>query len=600
MILSKGENSIQITRQILSKSLNYFQNDLFSFLSNSHQITDSDLFNYLLYKNISSSKIESKLLILFYDKDMDNKLSFDEFKQFLKYKQSLNNYFLTFNDDAINEDIEFLFDKILQKEIELGRKFYSELKKLKTRNDFEIHKVFHYITKLGFINKLDIQKFLKQNHFDFLDGDIKNIIKRLDINKDGIIDIKEFSLLFDFPKSIKSKYRYISCNKCREFRDKYIINKNKLNIDIIKSKTYKFSPNIRVEKQNNRYEENFEIQPMSLANHRFHYVNDSSNKNYNINSPFNKDSKKYNSQQKDYNFNLNLIRSQDLNKNIFGSINNIHNSDIINNIKSAIYMLRNKKHIEGNKRYNISPKNYFNPNVKSERVTEIDYYINSNHNFFEKFNNLLKLIMRLELEIEKEKINFIKDLKVPFRKIYSIFDEDNKGYINEKELKDGFYKLKIIDEEGYDIFLKRYDVFQMNKIEESDFFDIVVPFEKCYRKYVEKKLKNKYLERNYNIIEDTNTVSCLKNLFSFIINKEKEINNYKINFIDKNNNSIIINELFDNIDKNKKGFFSFEDLKLYLEKNNLISDDYATALLYIRLDKMKKGIIELEDLMKEL
>ena len=108
------------------------------------------------------------------------------------------------------------------------------------------------------------------------------------------------------------------------------------------------------------------------------------------------------------------------------------------------------------------------------------------------------------------------------------------------------------------------------------------------------------LERNYNIIEDTNTVSCLKNLFSFIINKEKEINNYKINFIDKNNNSIIINELFDNIDKNKKGFFSFEDLKLYLEKNNLISDDYATALLYIRLDKMKKGIIELEDLMKEL
>ena len=557
MILSKGENSIQITRQILSKSLNYFQNDLFSFLSNSHQITDSDLFNYLLYKNISSSKIESKLLILFYDKDMDNKLSFDEFNQFLNDKQSLNNYFLALNDDAIKEDIEFLFDKILQKEIELGRKFYSELKKLKTRNDFEIHKVFHYITKLGFINKLDIQKFLKQNHFDFLDGDIKNIIKRLDINKDGIIDIKEFSLLFDFPKSIKSKYRYISCNKCREFRDKYIINKNKLNIDIIKSKTYKFSPNIRVEKQNNRYEENFEIQPMSLANHRFHYVNDSSNKNYNINSPFNKDSKKYNSQQKDYNFNLNLIRSQDLNKNIFGSINNIHNSDIINNIKSAIYMLRNKKHIEGNKRYNISPKNYFNPNVKSERVTEIDYYINSNHNFFEKFNNLLKLIMRLELEIEKEKINFIKDLKVPFRKIYSIFDEDNKGYINEKELKDGFYKLKIIDEEGYDIFLKRYDVFQMNKIEESDFFDIVVPFEKCYRKYVEKKLKNKYLERNYNIIEDTNTISCLKNLFSFIINKEKEINNYKINFIDKNNNPIIINELFNNIDK-KKDFFLLE------------------------------------------
>ena len=93
---------------------------------------------------------------------------------------------------------------------------------------------------------------------------------------------------------------------------------------------------------------------------------------------------------------------------------------------------------------------------------------------------------------------------------------------------------------------------------------------------------------------------CLKNLFSFIINKEKEINNYKINFIERNYNSIIIEELFNIIDNNKKGFFTYADLKIYLTNNKLFADDYASALLFIRLDKFKKGNIEFEDLMKEL
>ena len=603
LILSKGENSIQITRQIISRSLNYSANLIFSHLTNSYQITDDDLFTYLYSKNFSISKLEAQLIILFYDKNIDNILSYDEFIQLISNNKSLNNNFLESNNETINEDIEFLFDKILQKEIELCRKFLLELNKLKEEKDFEIHKVFHSITNLGYINQFDIERFLQQNQINYLDGDIINIMNRLDIKKDGVIDIEEFNLLFNFPNSKKIKSRLTICNRCREFRDNNTINSKKTVVNIITKQNNIYFQNDRYNKNNNIInEEDFEIKPISseFSNHRIHYINESSNYKNITTSPFNKERKIFHSQKKKNNLNNDYLNKQDINKNIFSSINNLNNSDIINDLKSIIFFLRNKKYMEGNKKYYLSPKNHFNPKVKSYRVTEINSYINSNQNFFTKFNNLLKLIIRIESEIEKEKINFVKNLKVPFREIYLLFDKGDKGCITEEELKDGFYKIKIIDEEGCEIFMKRYDVFKKKKIEESDFFDAIVPFNKKYRKYVENVLENKFLDRNYNILEDINTMYCLKNVFSFIINKEKEINNYKINFIERNYNSIIIEELFNIIDNNKKGFFTYADLKIYLTNNKLIADDYASALLFIRLDKFKKGNIEFEDLMKEL
>ena len=144
MSISKAESSIQITRQILSKSINYSPNYLFSLISNSAQITDIDLYNYLISKNIP-------IIILFYDKNMDSVLSFDEFIKIVNNTNLVNNNFLQGKIDGINDNIVFLFDKILQKEIELCTNFIAELKKLKSRNDFDTHKVFHHITNLTFI-----------------------------------------------------------------------------------------------------------------------------------------------------------------------------------------------------------------------------------------------------------------------------------------------------------------------------------------------------------------------------------------------------------------------------------------------------------------
>ena len=145
MIISKAENSIQITRQILSKSSNYSPNYLFSLISNSDQITDINLYNYLIGKNIPITQIIAKLIILFYDLNMDNILFFEEFIKIINNNNLMDIGFLMENNDGINQDIEFLFNKILQKEIDLCTKFISELKNLKSRNDYEIHKEFYVL-----------------------------------------------------------------------------------------------------------------------------------------------------------------------------------------------------------------------------------------------------------------------------------------------------------------------------------------------------------------------------------------------------------------------------------------------------------------------
>ena len=94
-----------------------------------------------------------------------------------------------------------------------------------------------------------------------------------------------------------------------------------------------------------------------------------------------------------------------------------------------------------------------------------------------------------------------------------------------------------------------------------------------------------------------NNILYLKQLFKFLIDKEYEINEIKKKIYDLKGKLKIVFSLIDN---NNKGYFSFNDLYTYFENNKLNFESYAVALLFIRLDKRRKGIIEISDFMKEL
>lgn len=595
--IAKGENNVKITRQALSSSFDFSSFNIFFYLSNPkyQKITPLDIYNYLNSKNISISKLESQLIILFYDKNLDNALNFEEFYNLIDNDKLINNKStLEFQKvSSIGSNIEYLLLKLFEKEIELAKNVIIYLKKLRIRTDFNIHKIFHYITKFNYINKFYIEKFLEKNNIDFIESDIKNIIRRLDINKDGVIDLRELYALIEFPDSCNNYYKFIPCDICKEKQcdNCFSINNLSLNLNIPK---------------NNQEDNNKEIS--SPNNSRYNYIlhsidcTSSNKKNDIITQSLPQLEIHPNYENTDYNTNT----LKKINNNIFEDKNRNKNKtfNIINNLRNKISFLQEKKNIEENPNYKIYPQNYLNPNIKSYNNNFMNSYYNSNINYYdiEKFNNFLRLIMFKEEEIENEKINFMNNTNLNFEDVFDFFDADKKGYISPQDLKNGFDVMEINQYgDEVELFMNRYDLLKNNKLIKLDFFDSIIPFDKEYRIIMENRSsskEDKYQNaQNDNILNNKKNFFYLKKLFISIIDKENEINKVKKKFYNLEGKLKIVFKLIDN---NNKGYFTFFDLNSYLEDNKLIFDNYAAALLFIRLDKKREGKIEMSEIMEEV
>ena len=592
--LAKGERNIQITRQVLSNSFDFSPYLIFFHLSNNNSkyITAIDIYNYLNSKYIEISENESKLILLFYDKNLDNVLSFEEFFYFIQNGKNLknNSNFIVPKKTPLSPNIEFLLLKLFKKEIDLAKKVLKYLKKLKQRQDFDIHKIFHSIASLNYINKFCMGRFFEKNYNNYLESDIKNMIRRLDINKDGAIDLREFYSFLEFPKSANNYYRFIPCNICREkLCDKCLYIKNNNNnenllYNSIDNKNISISQNFR---------KNYNLYSINCCSGR-NYPKNEINENILMKSQPEVNLRKYNSL-------TNIFEENKKNNYNF-------NSPLIYTLRSKLSILKNRKKIEENPYYKIYPKNFLSPKMKSNYINILDKCFNSykdrnnictNNTFdIENFNNFLKLIMKKEIEIEKEKINFIKNTNYNFDEIFNFFDTNEKGYINITDLKNGFKNLGINNEneneneKDINIFMNRYDLKKLKKLHKLDFFDAIVPYEKQFRIVMENK--NNINEKNsfYNKINKI----YLKTLIMYIIDIEKEINEFKkkINIKDR------IKKIFNLIDKDNKGYFTYNDLNQYLEKNNLILESFSIALIFIRFDKNREGKVNIFELNEEM
>ena len=215
MILAEGERSIEISRQVLSdlKEFDSFQIFKNIDIEDNNKIDCYSIINYLRTKGIYCTEEEACLIILFYDQDYDNALSYPEFINIIQsdkvLKKSLNKY----PKDKIPFDIEYSLIKLLEKEVELSRTIIYSLKDIKCRYDFNIHNLYHKLKYFNSITNESIKNYLENNQISYLESDIKSIKKRLDLNKDGIIDLCEFHALLGFPDCVYC-CPCINCESC--------------------------------------------------------------------------------------------------------------------------------------------------------------------------------------------------------------------------------------------------------------------------------------------------------------------------------------------------------------------------------------------------
>ena len=204
LALSEGEKSVDINRQILVELDDYDPYQIFTYLDlqQKNHINSSDLLNFLQERGIQSNELEIKLIILFYDRDYDGVLSYPEFENFLQSEcsqrgeissnvQNDNNELSNFIDQALRQ--------LLANEVELAKKILSLLEDLRQRYDFNIHDLYHAVKSWNCIEETSLKNFFERNKISYLESDISKIMKRLDFNGDGKIDLCEFHAFLGFP-----------------------------------------------------------------------------------------------------------------------------------------------------------------------------------------------------------------------------------------------------------------------------------------------------------------------------------------------------------------------------------------------------------------
>ena len=201
LALAEGERSVEDARKEISNEDSYDIQAIFKVLDNNgdNYITPKDIQKYLNDKGLEVNFTEVKLLILFYDQDHDFSLTYGEifkiihpgkeFPRIPKYK----------NDESLNVKVDRKLYNLLEKEIIMARIVLALLDEIKHKRDFNIHSAFHALKYYACITGDSINLFLKSCGMKPTAGDVRAIVKRLDINKDEIIDFCEFHAFLGFP-----------------------------------------------------------------------------------------------------------------------------------------------------------------------------------------------------------------------------------------------------------------------------------------------------------------------------------------------------------------------------------------------------------------
>jgi Ca2+-binding EF-hand superfamily protein len=234
-------------------------------------------------------------------------------------------------------------------------------------------------------------------------------------------------------------------------------------------------------------------------------------------------------------------------------------------------------------------------NFKSDYQTTKKKYIAYEQN---QFNDFLKKLMGIEGEIEKLKIDLSLNPDFNCEDAFRIFELNGRGFINQCDLKCGLNLLGIYPtEHEVRLLMKRFDLQNQGFLNYADFFDMLVPYEKDYRNMVENRLPNSCCPCRCPDIFCCGTLCALKNVFNLIIELENDINNNRRLF---GTLRLKLREIFRLLDYPNRGFFSNNDLIVYLQKNGIFITNKLADLLFIRLDRSRSGNVFYKDVEDEL
>lgn len=200
--VAEGQKKIEKVRKELTDHPDFDVPLIFRSVAGRSKILKSQtIIDYLSRKGININPLEAELMIFFYDQDHDCSFSFAESYNLFQYGKSNNATFSKYlKANKISPELDNLVFKLITQEVILNREIIRLLNEINHIPDFNVHIIFHMLLDYGCISANSIRAFLHKEDMKIKEGDVDHIMKRLDINKDNVIDFCEFHAFIGFPK----------------------------------------------------------------------------------------------------------------------------------------------------------------------------------------------------------------------------------------------------------------------------------------------------------------------------------------------------------------------------------------------------------------
>ena len=662
--LADGERKTEEARIALNSCEDFDPYLLFNRLDQyrNNCLTEDNLIDFATLHKIDVTINQGKFLILFYDTDSDRSLNYNEFlnlvlcKDFYQMRQNVSGKYNDGNASSyISYETEAKFCQVLQSEFLLIQTIDGLLADIKSYGDFSVSEL---ITQLGVkgnsITASAFENYFNQNKVNVSKEDISGLMKRLDLRRNGRIDMSNLERVFYFPYSsppskavsqspsiaggLAGSTETVNLNPSRknsQFSGSFKANEEK---DIIynqdndyQPKTtygYKGKKNLYSINTDNNLESTNDQTMYRQSNVKFGRNNNNNintfastnslynaKNNYSINTDYplksnytNQSCYQYQStqpQQTDqYRPNYRNQRAYEplssSNQNNFSSSQYNYTSKICNT--TAQNDMSSPMRISKTLALRKSPVRKMSPQMMGASTSSQYNYQNIQKQnipepvFTEQnFVSFITALMNTEKELEAKKIQLLcsqPDFNV--EDVFVVFETQNtkNDILSFDDLKQGFAKLNLrIDEHDLELLVQRYDLVKEGGISYSNLFDMLVPFDKENRDNVEHRESQGALSNN--------TINVLKDFFGLLISSEQKIEMLRQRI--SSMKGIDIKKIYtEQIDQYGYGFNSDEDLEGYLKRKGIQYQQRDADLLFIRLDRNRDGKISLDDISLEL
>lgn len=204
----QGENKAEIARISLSEKYDFSPLVFFKLVTQSIGISSRDLKKYLNFNEVTVDESLVFMLIKQYSCLQDGRVSIEDFYQLvlpstnpaLRERAISRPLISTYADSTLA-----LFKRLIEEEL----KFQGELEKLKEnlyiQKDFTVYAGFESLAKgKQVVNPQDLVEFMKKNQNTIGEKDLDAILRRIDVEADGVISYNEF-LEFIIPFNVPDK-----------------------------------------------------------------------------------------------------------------------------------------------------------------------------------------------------------------------------------------------------------------------------------------------------------------------------------------------------------------------------------------------------------